>query len=58
MGKNLALREISYVVALIVSRFEVEFAPGEDGVRVWKDMRDAFTALPGRLELVFNPVRK
>ena len=54
MGKNLALREISYLVALIVSKYEVGFAPGEDGTRVWRDMRDEFTAVPGRLELVFK----
>ena len=55
MGKNLALKEISYLVALILSRYDVEFAPGEDGVRVWKDMKDEFTAAPGKLELVFKP---
>ena len=54
MGKNLALREISYLVASIVSKYEVGFAPGEDGTRVWMDMRDEFTAVPGRLELVFR----
>lgn len=58
VGKNLALREISYLVASIVSKYEVGFAPGEDGVRVWRDMRDEFTAVPGRLELVFNPIGK
>ncbi|KAM0798207.1 cytochrome P450 [Usnea florida] len=54
VGKNLALNEISYVVALIVSKYDVEFAPGDDGERVWRDMKDEFTAAPGRLDLVFN----
>ena len=54
MGKNLALREISYLVALNLSKYEVGLAPGEDGTRVWRDMRDEFTAVPGRLELLFT----
>ena len=58
VGKNLALREISYLIALIVTKFDVTFAPGEDGVRVWKDMKDEFTAAPGRLMLVFNKRQK
>ena len=43
-------------MALIVSKYEIGFAPGEDGTRVWRDMRDEFTAVPGRLELVFKPL--
>ena len=54
VGKNLALREISYLIALIISKHQVAFAPGEDGERVWRDMKDEFTAVPGRLELVFR----
>ena len=42
-------------MALIVSKYNVEFAPGEDGVRVVKEMKDEFTAVPGRLDLVFKP---
>ena len=54
VGKNLALREISYVIALLVTKFDVTLAPGEDADRVWKDMKDEFTAAPGRLMLVFD----
>ena len=43
-------------MALIVSKYEVGLAPGEDGTRVWRDMRDELTAVPGRLELVFEPL--
>lgn len=53
-GKNLALREISYVMALIVSKYDIVFAPGKDPDQVWKDMRDEFTIVPGRLDLVFK----
>ncbi len=42
------------MVALVLSKYHVGFAPGEDGVRVERDMKDAFTAEPGRLELVFE----
>ena len=54
MGKNLALREISYLVAHILSKYEISFAPGEDGLRVERDMKDEFTAVPGKLELVLR----
>lgn len=46
--------ELRYVLAMLVSRYEIAFAPGEDGVGVWRDMKDNFTAAPGKLELVFN----
>lgn len=54
VGKNLALLELRFVFALLVQRYDIGFAPGEDGVRVWKEMKDQFTAALGRLELVFN----
>ena len=54
VGQVLAIKEISYVVALIVSKHDVEFAPGEDGTAVWKEMRDHFTIKPGKLDLVFK----
>jgi cytochrome P450 len=56
IGKNLALAEIRFVTALLISKYHVSLAPGEDGVRVWKDMKDQFTAVPGKLELVFSPI--
>lgn len=55
IGKNLALMELRYVIALLVSRFEVSFAPGEDGSRVEGEMKDQFAAAPGRLDVVFKP---
>ena len=57
VGKNLALAEIRFVTALLISKYDIKFAPGEDGVRVWKDMKDQFTAAPGKLELVFTPLQ-
>jgi len=55
VGKNLALAELRFVTALLLSKYEVAFAPGEDGSRCWRDMKDQFTAAPGKLELVFTP---
>lgn len=54
VGKNLALREISFVVALLLRSFDIEFAPGEDGSRINKDRKDLFSAMPGALDLVFR----
>ena len=55
VGRNLALAELRLVIALLVARYDIAFAPGEDGTRVWRDMKDQFTAAPGKLELVFRP---
>ena len=54
VGKNLALAELRFVTALLVSKYDIAFAPGEDGVKVVEDMKDQFTAAPGKLELVFT----
>lgn len=55
MGKKLALVELRIVTALLLSKYEIAFAPGEDGTRCWQDMKDQFTAAPGKLELLFTP---
>ena len=54
IGKNLALMELRIVTALLVSRYEIMFAPGEDGTALFRDMKDAFTAAPGDLRLIFQ----
>lgn len=58
VGKELALSEIRLVAALLLSKYEIAFAPGEDGKKCIEDMRDQFTAVPGELELVFSPLEK
>lgn len=55
VGKNLALAELRFVAALLLSKYDLAFAPGEDGSRCWRDMKDQFTAAPGKLVLVFKP---
>lgn len=42
------------VIARLVKRFHIRFAPGEDGQRVMRDLRDQFTSNPGGLTLVFD----
>ncbi|KAI9702665.1 MAG: hypothetical protein M1820_006049 [Bogoriella megaspora] len=54
VGKHLALDEMRYVIALLVLKYDIGFAPGEDGTRVIADMKDNFTAVPGKLDLVFS----
>ena len=54
VGKSLALPELRYVVRSSVTRFEICFCPGDDGQQVEKDMKDQFTAGPGKLELMFR----
>ena len=43
------------VVTLLVSAFNIAYAPGEDGVTVCRDLKDQFNAHPGKLILIFTP---
>lgn len=54
MAKALAMKNLTYITALLVSKYDIEFAADEDKVRVWRDMNDSFTASPGRLDLIFK----
>ena len=54
IGKNLAISELQVVVALLVSKYQIKLAPGEDGTKVTEQMKDRFTALPGPLSLTFE----
>ena len=58
MGKGLALMELRLVTAILVHRFDVAFAPGETGERIFEEMHDTFTAAPGPLRLVFREREK
>ena len=46
--------ELRTVVPLLVSRFDVRLAPGEDGTRLLEKSRDAFTMRLEELSLVFE----
>ena len=58
IGKNLAMRELACVLALVVRDFTITFAPGEDGKSVDADMKDHFSAAVGKLDLVFRERRE
>nr|POE87438.1 tryprostatin b 6-hydroxylase [Quercus suber] len=54
IGKNLALTEIRTLTAKLLLKYEVAFAPKEDGRRLLFETLDHFTLSPGDLELVFR----
>ncbi|KAI1318351.1 cytochrome P450 [Xylariaceae sp. FL0255] len=54
LGRSLALDTMRMVVALIVKKYDFQFAPGEDGSEVLANLRDQFTANPGNLALCFK----
>lgn len=53
VGKTLAMNEMRFVIALLISKFHMEFAGNEKGEKLFSDLKDQFTASPGRLDLVF-----
>lgn len=54
VGKQLALMELRSVVAELVTQFDVEFAPGEDGSALLNESADFFTVSLSDLQLVFT----
>lgn len=54
-GKMIAQRELRLVLASLVSRYHVSFAPGEDGQKMFQDLTDEFVFAPGKLYLRFTP---
>ncbi|KAI1410215.1 putative cytochrome P450 [Hypoxylon sp. FL1857] len=55
VGRNLAMHQLRIVVASLLSKYHIKFAPGErNGEAVERDMKDQLTAIPGNLTLVFE----
>ncbi|KAI2474924.1 Cytochrome P450 monooxygenase protein [Pyrenophora tritici-repentis] len=54
LGKNLSLMEIRVAAALLLTSFDFDFAPGEDGTRMFTKATDYFTTTPGPLNLVLK----
>jgi hypothetical protein len=54
VGKNLGLMEIRVAISLLVTEFDFDFAAGENGKRMFDEMGDYFTTVPGPLNLVFK----
>ena len=48
------MKNVTHLIASLVSKYHIEFAPGDDGTRVIRESRDNFTFDPGRLDLVFR----
>lgn len=46
--------EIRTIVSLLVTRFDVRLAPGEDGTTLMEHSKDTFTLRMGDLRLVFD----
>ncbi len=46
--------EIRVAAALILSTFDIDFAPGEDGERMFTEACDYFTTTPGPLNLTLK----
>ena len=58
IGKNLALQELRCVTALLASKYDVRFPPGEDGRCVEEETLDQFTSNPGELRVIFHARQK
>ena len=58
VGKTLALQELRCVTALLASKYDVGFPPGEDGRSVEEDTLDQFTSNPGALRVIFRARQK
>ena len=54
VGKNLALTQIRLVIATLLPKYHIRFAPGQDVDIVERDMRDQMTANPGKCEVIFD----
>jgi hypothetical protein len=46
--------EIRTATVLLLDKFDVKFADGEDGTRLFKESKDCFSWVPGPLRLVFD----
>lgn len=55
VGKQLGLMEIRYLTTEILSRYNIQFAPGNDPKTFLENKVDAFTAAVPDLNLVFTP---
>jgi tryprostatin B 6-hydroxylase len=51
VGKQLALMELRFALTEIVAKFDIAFAPGEDGSALMDRAQDVFTVSLGDLKL-------
>lgn len=57
VGKHLGLAELRYITALLLTKYDFKAADPTQLHRVETDLKDTFTAAPGRLELIFSAVK-
>ncbi|KAL4815064.1 cytochrome P450 [Aspergillus spinulosporus] len=55
IGRQLSLMEIRIAAAMLLTRFDCRFAPGEDGQHMFSEALDHFTTTPGPLRVVLQP---
>ncbi|KAK4503648.1 hypothetical protein PRZ48_004563 [Zasmidium cellare] len=55
IGKNLARMELRTLTTHLLLKYDVAFAPGEDGTRILTETHDHFTLSLGQLDLIFTP---
>ncbi|KAK7701449.1 hypothetical protein SLS57_011734 [Botryosphaeria dothidea] len=53
-GKTLAYQELRHLLSRIALKFDIEFAPGEDGVEFERHPMDTFTMTNQPLQMVFK----
>ena len=58
LGKQLALIELRFVTARLVTQYDFHFANVGNAGETVSNIRDCFTALPGPLRLVFEDRRR
>ena len=58
VGKNLALMEMRILTAMLLTRFDIGFAPGENGEEFFSLFLDHFTSDAGPLRLTFKERQK
>jgi hypothetical protein len=46
--------EIRTATVLLLDKFDVKFAAGEDGTKLFRESKDCFSWVPGPLKLVFE----
>ncbi|KAK2745695.1 hypothetical protein FQN57_003592 [Myotisia sp. PD_48] len=54
LGRFLATDDMRLVTARLVRKYHLRFPEGDDGRRVSRDLKDQFTANPGKLYLIFE----
>lgn len=55
LGKQLAMMEMRMVLSRLIGKYDVSFAPGEDGTGLIGDAVESSTIWPGNIRLVFKP---